>query len=333
MEGPLCIIGLGIAGTILSMQCEDQGIDFRLIDEAQHSQSSRIAAGLANPVVLKRQKWVADAEQYLPSAIAFYERWQETFESPFYHPIQLEHIFHQPGELNDWQSNSLKKNLQNHLGPVVQDEIPLINSPYGRGALEGVFWVDTVSLIEQQRNRLREKGQLIEANWEDIPDLASQNQVYCNGHFLRESHPEINKAFSPTKGEVMIIEAPGLPEDRMLHAGVFTLPLGNQRFKVGATYSHQNLNEAITDKGLNFLKEKLEVFYKGPYKVLEQKAGVRPNIKDRKPLLGSLGKNQWAFNGLGSRGVLLAPFLSKHFLDFLLNGSPLRKEWDLNRFT
>lgn len=326
------IIGQGLAGTMLSMRLEEAGQAFKVIDQAHHSSSSRIAAGLANPVVLKRQKWVADAEQYLAEAPSFYRDWEQKLQSQFFHPVRLEHIFHNAGEINDWQANSEKPLLSNHLGAIINDEIPFIDQKHGRAQVEGIFWLDTVAFIEARKNDLRQKGLLVEEDYQNYQAPDNAIQVFCNGHFLRISHPNMAHAFSPTKGEVMIIKAPNLPEDRILHAGVFTLPLGNQTFKVGATYSHHDLSENTSQEGLDFLKQKLEVFYKGPYEVLEQKAGVRPNIKDRKPLLGRISESEYVFNGFGSRGVLMGPYLSKHFCEYLLEDKALNPHWDLQRF-
>lgn len=332
MSREIYIIGQGLAGSILSLRLEALGIDFKLIDQQTHSQSSRIAAGLANPVVLKRQKWVANAEDYLPSAEAFYQQWQASFEQPFFHPVKLEHIFHQAGEGNDWEANSLKPHLAHHLGAIQNEELPHIASPHGRALVNGVFWMDTFAFLHERRAQLKHSKRLIETSFEEFDFPPKALKIFCNGHLLRETHPQLASAFTPTKGEVMIIKAPHLPEDRMLHAGVFTLPLGGQTFKIGATYNHHELSENPSINGLEFLKEKLEVFYQGPYEVLEQKAGVRPNIKDRKPLMGQVNEAEYVFNGMGSRGVLMAPYLSAHFLQFLLEGKELNPAWDLKRF-
>ena len=59
------IIGQGIAGTILSMRMQEAKHNHLVIDNPKLSSSSKIAAGLANPIVLKRLKWVKDAELFL----------------------------------------------------------------------------------------------------------------------------------------------------------------------------------------------------------------------------------------------------------------------------
>jgi glycine/D-amino acid oxidase-like deaminating enzyme len=130
----------------------------------------------------------------------------------------------------------------------------------------------------------------------------------------------------------MIIESTDLNLDFGLHSSVFTLPLGAKRFKVGATYEHHNLNDETSPAGLERLQSDLEKFFRGEYQVVEHLAGVRPNIKDRKPILGRIDNDSYCFNGLGSRGVLMAPFLSEHFIDHLLTDKALEPSWDINRF-
>ncbi len=333
MSAKIYLLGSGIAGTTLSIQLLKAGVDHYVYDNPQHSRSSRIAAGLANPVVLKRQKWVNKAELFMPYARSFYEHFEKNSGITIKHDAQIEHIFHRAGEANDWQINSTKPLLGEHLGPILKEAIPHIDSPHFRGRLENIFWLDTQSYIEKHKEDLRQKERLLEADWPGMDHLGPSDRViYCNGHLLRQSHPHLEKAFSPTKGELMIIENTQLPTDRILHAGVFTLPLAQGRFKVGASYAHQNINDESSAKGLHFLEEKLQAFYHGPYHISEQVAGVRPNIKDRKPLLGKINSREYVFNGMGSRGVLMAPYLAQHFIEFFLQAKALEKQWDLNRF-
>ena len=44
------------------------------------------------------------------------------------------------------------------------------------------------------------------------------------------------------------------------------------------------------------------------------------------------GPHEAIFNGLGSRGVLLAPWCAQHLTDHLFKGVPLDPEVDLERF-
>lgn len=325
---PYLIIGQGIAGTILSYRLWQAQIPFKVLDDPSLSRSSRIAAGLANPVVLKRQKWVSDAETYLPVCAPFYQELEAFLKVKLYHPTPLEHIFHSVGELNDWHQNSTKTYLKNHLSVIDKTPLAQVISPHGRGRLNGVFWVETDAMISAWRAFLDQEGFLVGTN----PESDNFTTIHCNGHLFHDYPRLAAKTFTRTKGEVMIIESDELPEDRILHAGVFTMPLGNKRFKVGATYAHHHLNDEPSAQGLAQLREKLEVFFTGSYRVVEHLAGVRPNIKDRKPIMGQIAANEYVFNGLGSRGILMAPYLSALMVDYLENKANLPSHWDIKRF-
>ena len=70
------------------------------------------------------------------------------------------------------------------------------------------------------------------------------------------------------------------------------------------------------------------------FKVVDQKVGIRPTVKDRRPLLGmhSEYKRLGIFNGLGTRGIMLAPYFANHFVDHVYNGGKLNSQVDILRF-
>tara|TARA_R110002050_G_scaffold247802_1_gene385573 strand:- start:7218 stop:8240 length:1023 start_codon:yes stop_codon:yes gene_type:complete len=325
------IIGQGIAGTILSYRFKKLGIAFKVIDDPKFSRSSRIAAGLANPVVLKRQKWVKGAELFTENLRSFYLNMEQDLHAKFFYPLPLYHLFQSIGEINDWQQNASKAHLQSYLGEIEQNDIPKVNSPFGYGKVENIFWVDTSVMIRRWREILQAEGQLLQEPF-IADDYPNYNHIYCSGHLLSEQFPPFQSVFTKTKGQVMVIKSPSLSQYYGLHSGVFTLPLGDQLFKVGATYEHQNLNDETSPEGLSRLRTDLEKFYRGPYEVIDHLAGVRPNIKDRKPLLGLIKEGSYCFNGLGSRGILMAPYLSEHFIQYLIYGNELEASWDIQRF-
>jgi len=63
-------------------------------------------------------------------------------------------------------------------------------------------------------------------------------------------------------------------------------------------------------------------------------AGIRPTVIDRKPLLGShhLHRNAAVFNGLGTRGVLIAPYAAPILYNHLTNQNPIPREISIERF-
>ena len=69
------------------------------------------------------------------------------------------------------------------------------------------------------------------------------------------------------------------------------------------------------------------------YEVLEHFAGVRPTVKDRRPLVGLHPNhpNMYILNGLGTRGVMLGPFLAHQLFNYIENNIPLDEEINIDR--
>jgi glycine/D-amino acid oxidase-like deaminating enzyme len=77
----------------------------------------------------------------------------------------------------------------------------------------------------------------------------------------------------------------------------------------------------------------LSTVLKAPYQIIQHRSAIRPTVKDRRPFLGFHPeyKNVGIFNGMGTKGLSLAPFFARHFVQHLVNGTPLMKEVDIKR--
>lgn len=71
-----------------------------------------------------------------------------------------------------------------------------------------------------------------------------------------------------------------------------------------------------------------------PYTVVDHKVGMRPTVSDRRPVLGMHPEHKglFIFNGLGTKGYMLAPLLSFEMAEYMANGKPLHKEVEYTRF-
>ena len=98
------------------------------------------------------------------------------------------------------------------------------------------------------------------------------------------------------------------------------LPNGQRLCRVGSTFDNQDLTSKVTENARARLIEKLDKLIKFPYRVKGQQAGIRPATLDRRPFIGLHPEFEplVVFNGLGTKGVSLAPLLSyRSFLNFL----------------
>ena len=143
-----------------------------------------------------------------------------------------------------------------------------------------------------------------------------------------------NVKILPTKGEVIKIHCPNLNLNTVLHTGVITVPLNDNIYHIGSTYDYKDLSEEPTKKALEKFQNKLESFNSFPYNVIEHLAAHRPSTRDRNPIIGPSVKNKNIFilNGLGSRGILLAPFLSKELLQHIYSNKSIDIDISNKRF-
>ena len=115
---------------------------------------------------------------------------------------------------------------------------------------------------------------------------------------------------------------------------IYLIPLHNGLYWVGATFNFNDTSSNKTIEGYNLLVSKLNSLISVPYEIIEHKVGLRPVVKDRRPLLGRHPKykNLILFNGLGTRGLMTAPLLSKWLYEHIINSKKLHNEISIDRF-
>ena len=168
----------------------------------------------------------------------------------------------------------------------------------------------------------------------EYQNLKAKHIVFAEG-FGMHSNPFFNYLpLDGTKGELFIIRAAELDLDVIINTSVFILPLGDNLFKVGATYNWDDKTSTPTAEGKQELIERIKEILTCDFEIIEHFAGVRPTVKDRRPLLGShfKNKNVHILNGLGTRGVMLAPAMALDLFDYIETGKPLEKSIDIKRY-
>ena len=95
------------------------------------------------------------------------------------------------------------------------------------------------------------------------------------------------------------------------------------------------MTERCTEKGKTELVDKLKKVLKIPFEIVNHQAGIRPTVNDRRPLIGLHPKHPTLaiFNGLGTKGVMLAPYFAQQFYSFLEENNVLEQEVDIKRFS
>jgi glycine/D-amino acid oxidase-like deaminating enzyme len=137
-----------------------------------------------------------------------------------------------------------------------------------------------------------------------------------------------------TKGEILTVRIKNLHLKEHIKSSISILPLGDELYKIGATFNWDQKDEIPTESAKSILLTKLKSIVHLPIEVIKHEAGLRPTVKDRRALIGQhpAFKNLYVFNGLGARGLLLAPLLSSQLASYLEENTPLDAEVNITRY-
>ena len=339
------VVGCGLAGIAFCEELRKHNRSYVVFDN-RSQQSSHVAGGMYNPVILKRFTPVWKAAEQLAILDGFYAGLEERLGVKLHTPIRLLRRFVSVEEQNNWFEATDKPALSPFMNSrLCHEKIDGVHCELGFGEVLHAGWVNTSFLQQRYMEELSREGKLAEEpfayeqlEWEDngvsYGLLKARNVVFCEGFGLRKN-PFFNYLpLNGTKGELLEVHIPDLTIDFILKSSVFLLPLGDHRYKVGATYKWKDKTNEPTEECRAELTEKLERFLDLPYTVTDHLAGIRPTVTDRRPLLGKHPEysNIYVFNGLGSRGVMVAPWAAPQLYDFIENGVEILPEMDAHRF-
>lgn len=339
------VVGCGLAGVSFCEELRAHNKSFVVIDD--HSQNSSIvAAGLYNPVVLKRFTGVWKAMEQLKMAQFFYQDLENLLGVKLDYKLPVYRRFVSVEEQNDWFNASDKPTLENFLSPqLIKNDNPFINAPFGFGEVRYTGRIDTSTLLNHYQLFLKTMNSYRNETF-DYSAIAIQEKkvfyknikasfiVFAEGFGMVKNPFFSQLPLKVAKGELVTIKAPDLNMDFILKSSVFIIPEIDNCYSVGATYNWEDTTHNITEAAKVELLDKLKILITCPYEVVHQVAGIRPTVKDRRPLVGTHKKypNMAILNGLGTRGVMLGPYVAKQLFQHLENGLPLDSEIDIQRF-
>lgn len=339
------IVGAGLSGITIAEELLSLGKSVRVFENNSQS-SSTVAGGIYNPVILKRFTLAWEADKQLNIAIPFYRRLEEKLNVKLIYELPVYRKFHSVEEQNNWFSAMDKPSVAPFLDSSLVNFLnPCIPAPHALGRVKGTGKIDTALLLQEYREYLRRKDLFTSEEFQyekleicedrlSYKGLEFNRIIFCEGFGLKKN-PFFN--FLPlqgNKGEYLIVKAKDLRLEVGVKSSVFILPLGDDLYKVGATYDHRDKSPFPTVEAREKLQEQLTKMITCDFEIVDQVAGIRPATKDRKPLAGQHPEisRLYCCNGFGSRGVLIAPTLAKEMVDFMEYGKELSSEVNLNRF-
>ncbi len=340
------VVGLGIAGVSICEELEKKKKSYRVINDVSQV-ATLVAGGLYNPVILKRFTLAWKAEEQLKIAIPFYKSLEQKLNVQLDYKLPIFRRFASIEEQNLWFEASDKAGLSAFLSPkLLKNHNPYINAPYGYGQVLHTGRIDTALLLKSYESRLVSENKLLSETFDynllnihreyiTYQGLTVKKIIFSEGFSMKKNPFFKYLPLTSTKGEYLTVKAPELRESNAIKSSIFLIPWEKDVYRVGATYKWKDISNQPTEASKTELLQKLDSILKCDYEVIDQVAGIRPTVVDRRPLVGEhpVYKNVFALNGLGSRGVLIAPFASIQLINYIEQNGDIDVEMNIHRFT
>lgn len=338
------IIGQGLAGTVMGLTLEMAGLSVAVVDPCLASTSSRTAAGIFNPVTGPRYSKTWQAEAVWASLWQFYPRAEKFLGTRFFHPGPLFRPFNNLEEQNFLMGKSADKAYASFIDTDCPATLaPLVHAPHGGFMVRRAGRVDVPALLDAYREHKRSQNLFFEGTVQPrdvVPlpeggvkwgEITARHAIWCLG-WQQVQHPEFESIkLAPVKGEVLTV-ALQQPLDAIVSGKAYVVPAG-QLYLVGATYDNKNLNDEPTAAGRAELEQAVAQVLLQPFTVVDHKAGVRPATPQRRPVAGRVPglPHMSLLNGLGTKGVSLAPFVAMQLMLHLEINQPLLPELSVRK--
>lgn len=322
------ILGAGFSGLCLAIRLHLEGISFQLVAHPDELSASSRAVGLVNPITGRRLALTWNFEQVIPAAHQFYKNaWKMVHNNlgSYLQPKTIWKALHSIEEMNHLSAKSADQGFdqlveilasgQLHHPDLFQNTVGWAKVELGGRLDPQVFLGDLFQWFKSQGKlsfSVFDKASLINdaSGFWRFQDVEAKVVVSCMGM----SCPWIGSELWAVKGQIFKVS--GLPEmgPDVFKTEKFIVPVGQDEALLGSTYEREFDSEEVTEAGWNEVTQYLKPEVKTGLRITQSWAGVRPTTKDRRPKVQELAPNLFSINGLGTKGVSLAPFAAAQLL-------------------
>jgi len=332
------IIGQGLAGSLLAWELIQRDCKVVIIDNGKEN-ASQVAAGLINPITGMRFVKSTDVDMLLPTAKLRYSELADVFQQTFYIEKPMLRLFRSDKELNHCLKRLDNPDYQDYLGAIMPPDQPVNNlaTPFGFLEQKQTGYLLTRQLLTCLKDFFiaRHCYRQADVDYQDIQlqpslrwlDISPTRIIFCEGYHATKNPWFSWLPFQPVKGEILTLEHQSRLPDKILNFGDWLIPLNSHHIRAGATFDRENLNTQPTERGKSNLLNALKPISANLAQatLINHQANIRPCTLDKQAFTGRHPRHpQLAiFNGFGAKGSLQIPWYSQHFVDTLLNNTPL----------
>jgi glycine/D-amino acid oxidase-like deaminating enzyme len=346
MQKDVLIIGQGLCGTLLSWQLHKEGKSFLVIDDGAENASSKVAAGIVNPVTGRRyvSTWMSDV--LLDFVQLAYKELEDYFDTQFIYQKSIIDFFPSAQMRNAFVDRISENNTFLHAYPDQNRFNQYFNYEFGCGEIRPAYSVNVQGLLAAWRQKLIELQALKEEKFEPevlkikedgvtYQNITAEKIIFCDGIASSQNPWFSLLPFSANKGQALIIESDEMTNEHIFKRGMMLSPLAEKNtFWVGSNYEWEFEHDGPSENFYKAATQLLQNWLKKPFKVLAHKAAVRPATVERRPFVGfhPVYPTIGILNGMGTKGTSLAPFFAHQLVQHIVHGFPIAPEADVHRF-
>jgi len=339
----ILIVGGGLAGICLAHELLNRTCTVRVLDSGVNHSSS-VAAGMINPMTFRKmvKTWMGD--ELIPFLIPFYKDLEHKTGKRFFFERTIRRAFSTEHERKLWLERENDLDYNAYIFPIEESATPnYIKEEFGTGVVKSPGYVESKLFLTANQNYLHERGVLTKSTLDyellDLDELSYNGERYDKIIFAEGYQVINNPLFSylpleTVKGETLTLSINKVDQSEIINRKCFVLPDVNGQFKLGATFTWKTVDVSITEAAKQELLSQFGALVDKEYTVIDQEAGIRPTVSDRRPLIGEHPRHKgiYIFNGMGTKGYMLAPYFSNHFANYLLADTELLEEVNITRF-
>ena len=304
-------------------------------DAGDSNAASRVAAGMFNPITSKLRTSTWNANRLFPVLDEFY-RWSEVLlQTSFYHPMVMYRPFTSVEDQNGWSMEDNPYIRRLHFMTVWGESV---HDPLGGIEINHAGYVETLRFTDAFREHMEARDSFVRVSGghQEAMELATEYRqvIWCEGAAVHHNPLFRWLPVSRLKGEVLDIRT-SLPSDILFNGPAWLVPGPHPgRFRAGSTYDRSGV-PGNTAEGMADLTGRLRSLLSADFSVDSADWGFRPVVRDRRPVMGPHPERagHYIFNGLGTKGVSLAPWCAARFADFLTGYQSLPDEVNISRFS
>lgn len=338
------IVGQGLAGTTLAWRLIEAGQTVLVIDGDPPVTCSRIAAGLITPITGQRMVIAEGLGAYLAEARAYYRGIEARTGAAFFNDRRAVRLFQNEAERAAWAKRRSRPEYEAFLLPADEPlaDTAICDTSGGGFAFTGAQ-LDVAAYLDASRGQFAFARH--EVNWDRDVVLSADEVAVCGVRgrrvFACEGYAAARNPyfswvpFNAAKGDILTVRFHERVPPECFHRGIWIAPTREPDvFRAGSTYDWEAFDCVPDPVGRAAIEAKLRAFWRVPYTVLDHEAAVRPVISVSKPKMGWHPEYERLgyFNGLGSKGSLMAPWFAAEFARAIVDGAPLPEGADVRAY-